>query len=199
MKFRPLVHPEEYYIKSDAPQHIYTAETSDNMKLHSAMVFDNTAVAHRVRLLKNLSNNVCNRGFLAFFIVDPKKPIFSYRDNPTFVREHYIALIDHILVSIATKSEDENSGNQFIRYVEIAKIICEFANMGYRLKEAKKFRQQSIEIKSNNKSTWGSTCYGNSGETKFYAMRHSHFTGDDEIRFNRSTTDSGADLKIFLE
>ncbi|ETO18465.1 hypothetical protein RFI_18801, partial [Reticulomyxa filosa] len=139
-------------------------------------------------------DDACNRGFLAFFIVDPKKPIFSYRDTPTFIREHYITTIDHTLESIIGNSDD----NKSVQYTEIAMEICEFAGLGYRLKEAKKFRQESIALKSNNKSQWGTTHYGNSGETKFYP--NTFLTDDHDTQFEVSTDSApGTSQKIELE
>ncbi|ETO35327.1 hypothetical protein RFI_01734, partial [Reticulomyxa filosa] len=49
MKFRPLVHPQRCYMDNYVlnSQQIYNTETFDDMRAHSAIVFDNTAVAHR--------------------------------------------------------------------------------------------------------------------------------------------------------
>ena len=64
----------------------------------TAVVFDNMTVAHRFRRLKNISNDgsTQNRSFLAFFIVDPKKPIKSTRDIPSLKREYFADFISTV-------------------------------------------------------------------------------------------------------
>ena len=92
-------------------------------------------------MLKNKGNDQKTRcrAFLAFFIVDPKKPIKSTRDYPSLKRDDFIRTLIRCTV---------------IESIDIATLICELAACGYTLKEAKAIRGVNIEY-SKNPSTRG--------------------------------------------
>ena len=117
------------------------------------MVFDNVQLVHRVRMLKNKLGDQQKRyrSFLAFFIVDPEKPIKSTRDHPSLKQEIFIELIiKHSAIDV----------------VALAVLICEYAPCGYTLSEAKKVRELNIECRKNpsTKGKWAQCMFGNSGD-----------------------------------
>ncbi len=119
----------------------------------TALVFDNVQLVHRVRMLKNKAGDQQKRyrSFLAFFIVDPYKPIASTRDHPSLRREWFIrTIIEHTAIN----TED------------IAALICDFASSGYTLEEAKELRELNIECRKrpSTKGRWGEIMFGNSGD-----------------------------------
>ena len=115
------------------------------------IVFNNINLVHRVRMLKNKinDNEKRYRSFLAFFIVDPEKPIKSTKDIPSLKRQYFIEFITE---------------NTLINSKDIAKIICEYESCGYTLEQAKEIRKLDIEIRQNENGEWGGRNYGNSGE-----------------------------------
>ena len=95
IKFRNYDIPSSGYIDHDTG--ISTIETK-NLNKHSAIVFDNTNIVHRVRMLKNCQfkdKKVRKRGFLAFFIVDPEKQdqVMDTKQIKSLKRDEYIKAI----------------------------------------------------------------------------------------------------------
>ena len=110
MKFRPLIHPAKTYIYNTEmtdQSFYYTANAINNKG--TAIVFDNTMLVHRVRMLKNLINDkkIRKRGFLAFFIVDPSKKIVSTKDFPSLTRnvhrKNLKSAVKHMVINQSTK------------------------------------------------------------------------------------------------
>ena len=153
------------------------------LKQHSAIVFDNRRLVHRVRLLKNTikkDNKTRYRGFLAFFIVDPDNQHLTMDTKriPSLKREFYSKLIRQSININATKTDsdskeaDSNCGyKDFIDFnCYISSIIAEYAGLGMTLIEAKKFRSEAIKLKQETKGKWGYCHFGNCGYEKFFGL-----------------------------
>ena len=154
----------------------------------TALVFDNVELVHRVKMLKNKVGDQQRRyrSFLAFFIVDPEKPIKSTREHPSLKKESFVnAIIKHTPIS----SKD------------IAMLICDYAVCGYTLEEAKEMRERNIECRKKplTKGKWGEHSFGNGGDRIWYGngkllppngAAHDEVSYLDEVRWI-STTNSG--------
>ena len=148
----------------------------------TAVAFDNEGLVHRVRMLKNKKGDdkPRYRSFLAFFIIDPTKPIRSTRDCPTLRKEDFVTtILKHTMI----ESED------------VATLICDYGACGYTLSEAKALRKLNIECrkKPSTKGTagaWGAYNFGNSGDRiwfengKAYPQEHKYY---DEVRWINTT------------
>ena len=181
IKFRNKVMPGrdklDGYYRDDAKVHdIYTLILGK----HSAVVFDNQQLVHRLRMLKNPINDgkVRRRGFLAFFIVDPEKQdsVMDTRQIPSLKRSFYSNIIYksiemysdkiNITLSRATTCMKMHVG------MDIINIIAEYAGLGITLEQAKTFREQIISLKQETKGRFGTIHYGNHIHEYFIPISH---------------------------
>eukprot|EP01084_Bolivina_argentea_P138034 243101_1 len=121
-----------------------------------AIVFDNDELVHRLRMLKNLTDlKNQSKSFLAFFIVDPEKPINSTKTYPSLKREYFVRLLGKLLLKYRIG-------------LDICALICVYGNNGMTLEFAKKFRQHSIHLKKQMKGKFGHICFGNAGQNVYF-------------------------------
>eukprot|EP01084_Bolivina_argentea_P274000 466865_1 len=147
----------------------YESQTWVSLMEGSCVVFDNFELVHKVQTLKNISDKIQHiRSFLAFFVVDPNKPIKSTKDIYTLKREDYV-LIVHDITNL-----DMN----------ISILICEYAKLGMTLGEAKKFRNDIIDLKMKTEGKFNYVHFGNWGNYIYLPMNKL-------LNFKRDVQDSG--------
>merc|ERR1712154_58390 len=153
MRFRNLLQPSDNYAEYMEDPIVHEAEINEG----TAVVFDNKNLVHRVRMLKNKMGDKQTRyrAFLAFFIVDPKKPIKSTKYITSLKKEQYIeVLMKYTMISS----------------IDVASLICEYGACGYTLKEAQELRKLNISVrkKPTTKGKWATYFFGNSGERMWF-------------------------------
>jgi len=232
LKFRPRKIPDPSFLDDDESQLNSEIEIGEG----SAIVFENTGMAHRVRVLSNRVGDGQSRwrSFLAFFIIDPcpmeklkgmgeekvdgdgdevkmsDKPVISvgdmatYREYPSLCIEEYAPIVNGVMCGYSISGKEGS--------MDVALLICEYADCGYTLKAAKIFRNEAIAIKKGNKGAFGAHMYGNCGDYKFYQMGQAlkynvnmHGFNEESFEIQQleegfvTSTDSGADKKLHLE
>eukprot|EP01084_Bolivina_argentea_P187004 322218_1 len=166
LKFRSVQAPREFYGK----QNWFTFDTQCDEG--TAIVFDNNMFAHRVRMLKNESNNSMKplqRSFLAFFIIDPEQTkeinIKTTRDIGTMKREKYLKILKDIL--------QQSYGLNYVE-MDIIFLICDYGDCGITLQKAKKIRSEFIDIKKGAHTKFGEVTFGNCGYM-YFLNKHENF------------------------
>ena len=137
---------------------------------HSAIVFDNIGLIHRNKMMRNNTINdkkVRKRGFLAFFIIDPRveNNVIDTRQIGTLKRHEYIKILDK---SIKKCIKTHEFG------IDLIRLVVEYGNIGMTLEEAKKYRNDMIGLKQEVKGRWGSHHYGNYGYEFYFPMGNLH-------------------------